>query len=84
LVLDPGARPAIIGDRVGQIVPDGADGPAPNCLVQVVHRDFTSRTGEERIERLRVSTYGPQSTETLCQIAADLTAAAVAKLPQPD
>ncbi len=79
----PAWEPANIADRKGWIAPGGPESSAASvCLAQVPQRRFTVPTGAGGVELLRVSVSGPQPMKTLCQIAIDLTATAVPKLPQ--
>ncbi len=84
LSTQPGLERMNIAGREAQTKPGEFDNSAvPSCLVQVAHRSFTTRTGQDRVELLRVVVYGLQPMTTLCRIAAEITATAVPKLPQP-
>lgn len=53
------------------------------CAVEVLHRSFRDGRGDTRTELIVASVQGASDGAVPCQVAIDLAAAAVARLPAP-
>ncbi|MGH3566511.1 MAG: serine/threonine-protein kinase [Pseudonocardia sp.] len=74
---DEDGDPMLIGGRMGAVMPvDGGE-----CNITVVHRPYTDRNGDPRVELVHVD---PRSAATdPCGLAVKVATAAVAKLSPP-
>lgn len=66
--------PAVLAGRTSYVSPreSGDD----DCVVRTPHRSFTNSAGEETVEHLMVTVYGPQPTGRLCDTAKALATTA--------
>jgi hypothetical protein len=71
--------PAQIGSRPAYVQP-GDDGPG-TCAVEVEHRTYTSTSGDQLAEIVRVTVAGAGLQSQLCGTATQLSSAVVAHLP---
>jgi hypothetical protein len=74
-------RSVTLGNRQSFVEPKGEGDNT--CLVQTVHRRYTNANGDPTWELLRLTVYGEQSADKLCDSAEALAAAAAGRLPAP-